>query len=374
MLTLGRRSVKPQGSVPQPPTTARRLAARGTPAAQAVMQARTSQEGALTRVRDWQHLEASKYGMPPKLLELARQSDVTDILINGSSVWVDRGGGLTPVDLDLGDQEDCKVLAIRMAAAAGQRLDDASPIVDATIRGDIRLHAVLPPLARNGVSISLRTIKTSPFSLEQWVARGAFDERSAKELHELVVGSKSVLISGATGVGKTTLLATLLGLVPRNQRIVCIEEISEITADHPHLVQLQARQANVEGEGEMGLEELVRAAVRMRPDRIVLGECRGPEVREVLTAMNTGHRGSFATIHANSIRDIPARLTALGMLGGMSQESVASLAQHAFDAVIHMRRADDGTRYIAEFGHLTAGNHQLCGVVERRLDPSLRGQ
>ena len=349
------------------PEGALRLAARGMGDAQAIATASPTQAGLHARLAEKNDLEAARYGMTWPLLELARLPGVTDILINGCDVWVDRGTGLEPVGLELGDDATCRLLAIKMAAAAGQRLDDASPIVDATINGDIRLHAVLPPLAKEGVSVSLRMIRTRAFSLQDLVQAQAFSAATAEQIRGWVVEGCSILISGATGVGKTTLLATLLGLVPRNQRIVCIEEVSELAAEHPHVVRLQARSANIEGEGEMGLEGLVRAAVRMRPDRLVLGECRGAEVREVLTALNTGHQGSFATIHANSIEDVPARLVALGMLGGLSQGSVAVMAQSAFDRVIHMGRSPSGHRYVSEIGRLVRDADGLRGVTDMRF-------
>ena len=341
-----------------------RLAARGLGDTEAIARALPVETGLRARLAQRDDLEAARYGMPSSLLELTRRPGVTDILINGRDVWVDRGGGLESIGLDLGDEVACRLLAIRMAAAAGQRLDDASPIVDATINGDLRLHAVLPPLARGGVSVSLRVIRTHAFSLQDLVETGTLRADTAREVHQWVKAGQSILISGATGVGKTTLLATLLGLVPTDQRIVCIEEVSELAADHPHVVRLQARQANVEGEGELGLEDLVRAAVRMRPDRLVLGECRGAEVREVLTALNTGHQGSFATIHANSIEDVPARLLALGMLGGMSESGVGVMAESAFDRVIHMRRSPCGRRYVSELGRLVRGIDGLHGLVD----------
>ena len=159
----------------------------------------------------------------------------------------------------------------------------------------------------------------------------------------------SLLLSGATGSGKTTLLATLLGLVPAQERIICIEEVAELAPDHPHVLHLQERRPNVQGSGAVTLSELVRAAMRMRPDRIVLGECRGPEVREVLAALNTGHQGGMATVHANSALEVPARLTALGALAGMDAPTVAAQAGAALDAIIHLRRRPSKpTRQVAQ--------------------------
>ena len=173
-----------------------------------------------------------------------------------------------------------------------------------------------------------------------------------------MTGRASCLVTGATGTGKTTLLAALLGLVPEDERIVCIEEASELRPRHPHVVHLQERGANVQGVGAVAMTSLVRTALRMRPDRIVLGECRGPEVRDVLTALNTGHEGGWATLHANSPADVPARLTALGALAGLDEAAVAAQAASALDAVVHLRRQAGTTgarRYVASIGVLRRG-------------------
>ena len=179
---------------------------------------------------------------------------------------------------------------------------------------------------------------------------------------------------GCTGTGKTTLLSTLLSLVPATERIVCIEEAGELTPDHPHVVRLVTRRRNVEGAGEVDLADLVRHALRMRPDRIVLGECRGAEVREVLTALNTGHEGGCATLHANTVQDVPARLEALAALAGMSRDAVAAQAASAVHAVVHLRR-DAGLRYVAQIGvvrRASDGSLVVEAAVERADDGGLR--
>ncbi len=331
---------------------------------QAIAQTSPVSAGPAARVNEWRELQASSYGMPGWLLFLLQEPGVTDVLINGSHVWIDDGTGLRRHPRSLEGQIDSRMIAVRMAAAAGRRLDDASPIVDATIDGRFRLHAVLPPLSKGGASISLRVVREHAFTMSDMVRSNTVDGRTAQLLRYLVRQSRSVLISGATGTGQTSLRATMLGLVPQDQRIVCIEEVSELSVDHPHIVHLQTRGANVEGEGALTLEELVRAAVRMRPDRLVLGECRGAEVREVLTAMNTGHSGGFATIHANSIADVPARLVALGMLSGISPDTVGVLAASAFQAVVHMVRDSRGHRLVSDIGRLELVGGELYGVSD----------
>jgi pilus assembly protein CpaF len=276
--------------------------------------------------------------------------DVTDVLVNGpGDVWVDRGAGLERVPVELGSASEVRALAVRLAALGGQRLDDACPTVDARLPDGTRLHAVLEPLAETGAVVSLRVLRARAFTLEELVAGGALPDQWAGLLRSLVRQRANVLVSGGTGTGKTTLLAALLSLVPDDERLVTVEEARELRPAHPHVVHLAARRANVEGAGAVDLADLVRNALRMRPDRIVLGECRGAEVREVLMAMNTGHDGGFATLHANAVAVIPARLEALAGLAGMTREAVAAQAAGALDVVLHLRRSR-GARYLAEIG------------------------
>ncbi|WP_460885725.1 TadA family conjugal transfer-associated ATPase [Promicromonospora xylanilytica] len=276
--------------------------------------------------------------------------DVTDVLVNGpADVWVDRGAGLERAPVRLGTAGEVRALAVRLAALGGQRLDDACPTVDARLPDGTRLHAVLEPLAETGAVISLRVLRNRAFTLDELVAGGALPSQWAGLLRALVLRRANVLVSGGTGTGKTTLLAALLSLVPGNERVVTVEEARELRPAHPHAVHLAARRANVEGAGAVGLADLVRNALRMRPDRIVLGECRGAEVREVLMAMNTGHDGGFATLHANAVAVVPARLEALAGLAGMTREAVAAQAAGALDVVLHLRRSH-GARYLAEIG------------------------
>lgn len=284
---------------------------------------------------------------------LVDEPDVSDVLVNGpDQVWVDRGHGLEQVDLDLGDDADVRRLAVRLAAAGGRRLDDASPVVDARLPDGTRVHAVLPPVSGSGVLISLRVLRRRAFRLGELVRAGSVAPAVAAVLAMLVAGRANVLVSGATGTGKTTMLSSLLSLVAPDERIVCIEDAGELAPDHPHVVRLVTRPPNVEGAGEMDLTTLVRHALRMRPDRLVLGECRGAEVRDVLSALNTGHSGGWATIHANTAQDVPARLEALAATAGMGREALAAQASSALDAVVHLRR-DGGLRYVSQVGVVT---------------------
>ena len=305
-------------------------------------------------------------GAGPLLDPLLSDRSVTDVLVNGGhGVWVDRGNGMERderASRGLSDDSSVRALAVRLAAACGQRLDDSSPIVDGTFPDGLRLHAVLPPLAAEGTLISMRAHRPVSFTLAELAEGGMFDRFALRLLLALVAHRANVIVSGATGSGKTTLLAAVLGEVPSDERILVIEESAELRPSHPHVVHLQVRRANVQGAGEVALSELVRAAMRMRPDRIVLGECRGAEVREVLTALNTGHEGGWATIHANSAADVPARLTALGALAGMSEDVVAAQAASALDAVVHIERRN-GVRVLAQVAVLERRRGELTASV-----------
>lgn len=301
-------------------------------------------------LRDLERAAAAELTGAGPLQGLLELPGVTDVLVNGPrDVWVDQGSRLRRVDLDLGTPAAVRSLAVRLAALGGQRLDDACPTVDARLPDGTRLHAVLEPLAEAGAVISLRVLRTRVLGLDELVAGGALPAAWSGLLRSLVRRRANVLISGGTGTGKTTLLAALLSLVPATERVVTVEEARELRPHHPHVVHLAARRANVEGAGAVDLAGLVRNALRMRPDRIVLGECRGAEVREVLMAMNTGHDGGFATLHANAVGVVPARLEALAGLAGMTREAVAAQAAGAIDVVLHLRRSRD-VRYLAEIG------------------------
>lgn len=310
-------------------------------------------------------------GAGPLLDPLLSDRSVTDVLVNGGrGVWVDRGNGMERderASRGLSDDSSVRALAVRLAAACGQRLDDSSPIVDGTFPDGLRLHAVLPPLAAEGTLISMRAHRPVSFTLAELAEGGMFDRFALRLLLALVAHRANVIVSGTTGSGKTTLLAAVLGEVPSDERILVIEESAELRPSHPHVVHLQVRRANVQGAGEVALSELVRAAMRMRPDRIVLGECRGAEVREVLTALNTGHEGGWATIHANSAADVPARLTALGALAGMSEDVVAAQAASALDAVVHIERRD-GVRVLAQVAVLERRRGELTASVALEFD------
>lgn len=272
---------------------------------------------------------------------------VTDVLVNGArSMWFDCGSGLTRIESVFADDDEVRELAFRLAAQAGRRLDDASPFVDVGLPDGTRLHAILPPLVRNP-TLSLRVLRRRTLSLDDLVRVGTVGEPVADVLRSLVLARLTVLISGGTGSGKTTLLSAVLSAAADHERLVTIEDAAELTIDHPHVLGLLARAPNLEGSGAVGLAELVRQALRMRVDRLIVGEFRGAELVDLLTALNTGHSGA-ATVHANSAADVPSRLIALAALGGMAPDVLRAQAASAVDVLVHLSRRRDGVRIVDE--------------------------
>jgi pilus assembly protein CpaF len=299
-------------------------------------------------------LAARVLGAGP-LEPLLADPQVTDVLVNaGSGVWVDRGDGLTLTDCEVGDEVAVRRLAVRLAGIAGRRLDDTSPYVDGLLPGGVRLHAVLPPIAVEGSHISLRVPRQEAPSLADLARWGMFGAGLLGVLRALVSQRCSFVVSGGTGSGKTTLLGALLGEVDVRERLVIVEDVRELAIVHPHVVRLQSRPANVEGRGEVGLTSLVRQSLRMRPDRLVVGEVRGAEVREMLAALNTGHEGGCGTLHANTAADVVARFEALGALAGLAPSAVHAQLVSAVQVVVHLRRSS-GLRLVDTVAVLARG-------------------
>ncbi|MCD6639548.1 MAG: TadA family conjugal transfer-associated ATPase [Nocardioides sp.] len=278
---------------------------------------------------------------------LLRLPGVTDVVVNGpDQVWIERGSGLEATDVRFADDAAVRRLAQRLAATGGRRIDDATPHADVRLPDGTRFHAVLAPTARPGTLISLRVPQSRAFTLDELVAAGAVPEAGAVLLRRLVAARLAFLVTGGTGSGKTTMLAALLSLVDPRERLVLVEDSSELRPDHPHVVGLEARPPNVEGAGEITVRTLVRQALRMRPDRLVVGEVRGAEVVDLLAALNTGHAGGAGTLHANSAADVPARIEALALAAGLTREATHSQLGAALDAVVHLGRDRSGCRRV----------------------------
>lgn len=305
-------------------------------------------EGVLTAL---DHVRAELEGLGP-LEQLVADPAVTDVLVNGpDEVWVDGNGGLRRVGRIFAGDAEVRALAVRLVAAGGRRLDDGCPAVDVQLDG-FRVHAVLPPISTGGALLSIRIRRRRVFTLAELAMAGAVAPVMAQALTLMMRARLNFLISGATGTGKTTLLSTLLGLASPQERLVLVEDVAELDPAHPHTVGLQARHGNLEGAGVLDLAELVRQALRMRPDRLVVGECRGAEVRELLAAMNTGHDGGGGTLHANSADAVPARLSALAALAGLTPDALALQAGSALDVVVHVVRNSRG-RHVESLNLLT---------------------
>lgn len=297
------------------------------------------------------------------LEELLRLPGVTDVLVNGPrEVWLDRGRGLERSEVQFTDDEAVRRMAVRLAALAGRRLDDASPFADARLPDGTRVHAVLACVAER-TCVSLRVPAPTALTLDDWLRGGGITAEGADILRALIHTRRAMLISGGTGSGKTTLLASLLGLVAPQERLVVVEDSRELGPIHPHVVHLEARVANAEGVGAVTLTDLVRNALRMRPDRIVVGEVRGAELRDLLAALNTGHEGGLGTVHANAAQAVPARLEALGGLGGLTRSALHAQAAAALDCVVHVARARDGHRHVAEIGVIDTDRTGIVQVV-----------
>jgi pilus assembly protein CpaF len=284
---------------------------------------------------------------------------VTDVLVTApDAVWVDDGNGLRRSSIRFADDAAVRRLAQRLALAAGRRLDEAQPWVDGQLTGlgtgqfTVRLHAVLPPIAAGGTCLSLRVLRPASQDLAALTATGTIAPQPADLLDAIIRARLAFLISGGTGAGKTTLLAATLGAVPSGERIVCVEDAPELAPRHPHLVKLVARCANVEGVGEVTVRDLVKQALRMRPDRIVVGEVRGAEVVDLLAALNTGHDGGAGTVHANNPAEVPARLEALAALGGLDRAALHSQLAAAVQVVLHVSRGRTGRRRLNEIAVL----------------------
>lgn len=273
---------------------------------------------------------------------LLRLDGVTDVLVNGAGeVYFERGNGIERSSITFSGEDEVRRLAARLAASVGRRLDDGMPYVDARLADGTRVHAILSALADPGTCLSLRVPSRVQLTLDDWVAGGGLPPGGAQILRALIAGRAAFLVCGGTGSGKTTLLATLLGLVPENERLVIVEDSRELAPAHGHCVRLESRPANAEGAGAITLTELVRQALRMRPDRLALGEVRGAELCDLLTSLNTGHEGGCGTIHANSAADVPARLEALAALGGMGRDALQAQAAAGLDAVVAVQRQRD---------------------------------
>jgi pilus assembly protein CpaF len=295
---------------------------------------------------------------------------ITDVLVTGpDAVWFDDGNGLRRSAIRFADDAAVRRLAQRLASSVGRRLDDAQPWVDGQLTGvgggqfSVRLHAVLPPISPGGTCLSLRVLRPATQDLDTLIRTGTIEPAAGELLTNIIDARLAFIVSGGTGAGKTTLLAAALGAVAPDERIICVEDAAELEPAHPHLVKLVARAANVEGAGEVSVRDLVRQALRMRPDRIVVGEVRGAEVIDLLAALNTGHDGGAGTVHANSPREVPARLEALAAAGGLDRAALHSQLAAAVQVLVHISRDRSGRRRLSEIAVLAPDDGRVRAVT-----------
>jgi pilus assembly protein CpaF len=286
---------------------------------------------------------------------LLRDDSVTEIMVNAfDKIYIERSGRLERTDIRFVDDAHVMRIIDKIVSQIGRRVDEASPMVDARLPDGSRVNAIIPPLALNGPTITIRKFSRDPYTINDLITFGTLTARSAQFLAACVKGKLNILVSGGTGTGKTTTLNAMSAFIPTHERIVTIEDAAELQLQQDHVITLESRPANIEGKGEIKIRELVRNALRMRPDRIIVGEVRGAETLDMLQAMNTGHEGSLTTIHANSPRDALARLETLVMTAGVElphraiREQIAS----AFDLLVQIQRLVDGSRRITHISEV----------------------
>jgi pilus assembly protein CpaF len=295
-----------------------------------------------------QQIGDSILGLGP-LERFIRDPEITEIMVNGpQNVYVEREGKIHRTDAVFRSEEDLRRTIDKIVARVGRRVDESSPYVDARLADGSRVNAIIPPLAIHGSSLTIRKFSADPYTAEDLIQFGTLTRELVSFLHGCVQGRMNVLVSGGTGAGKTTMLNVLSGFLPETERIITIEDSAELRLQQPHVVSLEYRPPNIEGQGEVTIRDLVRNALRMRPDRIVVGEVRGGETLDMLQAMNTGHDGSISTVHANSPRDVLSRLETMGLMAGMDL-TVRALREQisaAIDLVVQIARLQDGTRRV----------------------------
>lgn len=298
------------------------------------------------------------------LRALFEDPSITEILVNGlSEIWFEKEGCLAPWPHQFTSESSLRRYVRRLLGPHGRKVDPRSPFVDVVLENGIRVHVAVPPIARKGICLSIRKPAQTPWTLARLQQAGALQPAQAAMLREFVSAKKNIFVCGGTGSGKTSLLSALLAEVQESERILALEDIAEIRVNHPHFLSLEARPPNQEGEGAIALTQLLREALRMRPDRLVVGECRGVEALDLLMALNTGHRGSCGTIHANSPRDALHRLETLALLAAenLRESALKSLVASAIQVVVHLERASAGRRVsaIAEVRGVEGGNYLL---------------
>jgi len=292
------------------------------------------------------------YGPIQVLLE---DPDITEIMVNGSDpIYVERDGRIFETEIRFSSETHLRRVIDRIVARVGRRIDESSPMVDARLPDGSRVNAVIPPLTLDGPVLTIRRFAQDPFTAPQLAELGTLSEQTVDLLRLCIEGRLNIVISGGTGTGKTTLLNALSAFIPDEQRIITIEDAAELQLHQKHTIRLESRPPNVEGRGEVTIRDLVRNALRMRPDRIIVGESRGGEALDMLQAMNTGHEGSLSTVHANSPRDALARLETMVLMAGIEipDKAVREQAASALQLIVHLTRLPDGSRRVTQISEV----------------------
>ena len=287
---------------------------------------------------------------------LLKDPSVTEVMVNGpDSIYIERKGRLQKTDVRFRNTEHLMHIIDRIVTAVGRRVDESSPMVDARLADGSRVNVIIPPLSLTGPCVTIRKFSKDVLTVDKMIEFGSFDQRMAEFLEDCVKGRLNIVVSGGTGSGKTTLLNVLSSYVPATERIVTLEDSAELQLKQDHVVTLETRPPNIEGEGEVTMRDLVRNALRMRPDRIIVGECRTGEALDMLQAMNTGHDGSMTTAHANSARDALSRLETMVLMSGMELplRAIRSQIASAVDIIVQIARLRDGSRKIINIAEVT---------------------
>ncbi len=313
------------------------------------------------------------FGYGP-LERLLPDQTISEIMVNGPhEIWIERRGLLSRTPLRFADESHLRRIITKMVGQIGRRIDESSPMVEARLPDGSRVHAIVPPLSLSGPLLTIRKFAQDRFGLDELVEIGTLSSQSADFLARCVQADLSMLISGGTGTGKTTLLNALSAAVPGGDRVITIEDAAELQLSQAHVLRLESRPKNIEGEGEITIRDLVRNALRMRPDRIIVGEVRGAEALDMLQAMNTGHEGSLSTIHANSTRDALSRLETMVLMAGfdLPVKAIRQQVSSALDVIVQLERLDDGTRHvtaIAEVQRMEGDTITLQNLFEFHVD------
>ncbi len=331
-----------------------------------VLDAEDTQLGPEERQRLILEIKDEVLGLGP-LEPLLADESITEIMCNRyNMIYVERGGRLTKVPVRFRDDAHLLKIIDKIATSVGRRIDESSPMVDARLADGSRVNAIIPPLALDGPSLTIRKFAKDPLKVTDLIRFGSFSPELARVMEGVVLARLNVIISGGTGSGKTTLLNVFSSFIPHDERIVTIEDSAELQLQQDHVVRLETRPANIEGSGEVAMRDLVKNSLRMRPDRIVVGECRGGEALDMMQAMSTGHDGSLTTVHANNPRDCISRLETLVSMGGLdiSEKAIRRQISSAVDVIVQVARLSDGSRKVTSFSEVTGMEGDMVTMQE----------